>query len=86
MVSRRMIVTNAEGLHLRSAGKFVEKMNRFECSVTILFKDARVDGKSLLNIMMAWIKCGAEIEIECDGADEDEALEAAVHVIEKELM
>ena len=35
--------------------------------------------------MLACIKCGSEIEIECDGADEQQALEAVVDVIENGL-
>ena len=43
------------------------------------------NGKSLLNIIGACIKCGAEIEIECNGPDEEEALKAAIEMIESGL-
>ena len=85
MVSCKILVTDPAGLHLRSAGEFVDEMNRFASSVTILFKDQRIDGKSLLNIMMGGIKCGAEIEVECSGEDEAEALAAAIRIIGNEL-
>lgn len=85
MVSRKITVTNSEGLHMRSGGIFAEKMGQFQSRVTILFKDERIDGKSIINIMLSCIKCGSQIEIECDGEDENQALAAAVHIIENEL-
>ena len=36
-------------------------------------------------LMSACIKCGAEIEIQCDGPDENEALKAAVDLVESGL-
>ena len=35
--------------------------------------------------MSACIKCGAEIELQCDGPDENDALDAAVKLIESGL-
>jgi phosphotransferase system HPr-like phosphotransfer protein len=40
---------------------------------------------SLLNIIAACIKCGSEIELVCDGPDENEALAEAVSMIESGL-
>ena len=36
----------------------------------------------MLLIIAACIKCGAEVTVECDGADEKEALAKAVELIE----
>lgn len=83
MVSKKVVLKNPEGLHLRTGGKFVEEMNKFQSSVTIIFNDSRIDGKSLINIILACIKCGAEIEIECSGDDEQQALLTAVDVLEQ---
>ena len=85
MVSRKVIVKNADGLHLRTAKKLIDKTIDFKSSVTIIFRDTRIDAKSIINIMLACIKCGSEIEIECEGEDEQQALEAAVDVIENGL-
>lgn len=85
MVSRKIIVTNPDGFHLRTAKKLIDKTSGFTSNITIIFKDTRIDAKSIINIMLACIKCGSEIEIECDGADEQQALEAVVDVIENGL-
>ncbi len=81
MVSQKMLVVNEVGLHMRPAGVFANEMSKFECDVNILYKDAKINAKSLLNIMSACIKCGAQIIVECDGIDENEALSKADELI-----
>ena len=81
MVSQKMIITNPVGLHLRPAGVFANEMMAYECDVRIIYKDSTVNAKSLLSIMAACIKCGAEIVVECEGVDEREALKKAEELI-----
>ena len=81
MVSQKMIITNPVGLHLRPAGVFANEMMKYECDVRIIYKDSTVNAKSLLSIMAACIKCGAEIVVECEGVDEREALKKAEELI-----
>ena len=81
MVRQKIIVVNHEGLHLRPAGVFAQQMDRFDCDVTIRYKETKVNGKSLLSILAACIKCGSEIDIECDGSDEHEAISKAIELI-----
>lgn len=49
-------------------------MGKFACDVTIVFGDKRINAKSLINIISACIKTGAEITFECDGEDEEAAM------------
>jgi phosphocarrier protein len=60
-------------------------MAKFDSDVTINFNGKATNGKSLLNIIGACIKCGSEVEIQCDGADEEEALKTAIEMIESGL-
>ena len=39
-----------------------------------LYLDKRINAKSLINIISACIKTGAEITFECDGEDEEAAM------------
>lgn len=81
MVSKNLMIINAVGLHLRPAGVFASEMMKFNCEVTIIFKDKRINAKSMLGIMAAEIKCGSEITVECDGTDEIRALSRAEELI-----
>ena len=85
MVSQKVTLTNGQGFHMRPAGVFANAMSKYSCDVTIKFNGNDINGKSLMNIIAACIKCGSEVEICCDGADENEALKAAVELIESGL-
>ena len=81
MVSQKVTINNPQGLHMRPAGVLA----KFDSDVTINFNCKATNGKSLLNIIGACIKCGSEVEIQCDGADEEEALKTAIEMIESGL-
>lgn len=85
MVSKKVTLVNAQGFHMRPASVFATAMGKYSCNVTILFNGNQYNAKSLLNIIAACIKCGSEIEIVCDGPDENEALADAVERIESGL-
>ena len=74
MVSRTYTISNAEGLHMRPAGVVAKEMAKFSSNVTIVFAEKRINAKSLINIISACIKTGAEVTFECDGEDEEAAI------------
>ena len=77
MVSKEFTIKNKMGFHMRPANVFVTEMTKYASSVNIIF-----NGKSIMNIMAACIKCGSTITVECDGADENEMLAEATELIE----
>ena len=82
MTSKTLTITNAQGFHMRPAGAFATAMAKFNSNVTIKFNGSDVNGKSLMNIIAAGIKCGSTIEIVCEGDDENAALDSAVALVE----
>ena len=72
MVSKKVTVTNPEGLHMRPAGVFTKAVAAFESDVTINFGGQSFNGKSIMNV----------IEIVCDGSDEEAALAKAVELVQ----
>ncbi len=85
MVSQKITVTNEQGMHMRPASVFSQAMTPFALDVKILFNGNTYDAKSVMMLMSACIKCGAEIEVQCDGADEQDALNKAIELIEAGL-
>ena len=81
MVSRKLQVVNPTGLHLRPAGIVCQAAMKFKSRIMILHKEKQLNAKSVLNMMTSGIKCGAEIEVQCTGEDEAEALEAICNLI-----
>ena len=74
MLSKTITINNDEGLHMRPAGIVAKEMGKFVCDVSILFGDKKINAKSLINIISACIKKGAEVTFECDGEDEEAAM------------
>lgn len=74
MVSQKIIIKNESGLHARPAGVLAQAAMKCASNVTILVGEKRIQAKSILNIMAAAIKCGTEIELQCDGQNEEEDL------------
>ena len=74
MVSRTFTISNTEGLHMRPAGIIAKEMGKFSCNITLVFGEKRINAKSLINIISACIKSGAEVTFECDGEDEEAAI------------
>ena len=85
MVTQKTIIKNTPGLHLRPAGFFCKTAVQFKSKITFQFKDTTANAKSLLSVLGACIKRGDEIELCCDGEDEQEALQAMLKIIEDGL-
>lgn len=82
MVSRKVVVSNPTGLHLRPAGLFCKTAAEFKCSIKFKTDKGISSAKSVLSVLGACVKCGDELEIICDGVDEEKALETMVELVE----
>ncbi len=85
MVSQKVIIKNPTGLHLRPAGILCKEAMKFKSLVTFKFRDNIANAKSVLSVLGACVKCGDEIEITCEGEDEEDALKTLVGAIESGL-
>lgn len=82
MVSKNFTITNKMGFHMRPANVFVTAMTKYASDVFVVFNGNKINGKSIMNIMAACIKCGSDITVECEGADEEAMLAEAAQLIE----
>ena len=85
MVSQRVMITNPTGLHLRPAGVLCNKAMEFQSKITFQFNDYHANAKSMLSVLGACVKSGDEIEISCDGIDEETALQEVISAINSGL-
>jgi len=81
MVRTKVQVKNEFGLHLRPAGYLADAAMKFESDVKLRYNGKTVNGKSLLSVLSLGIKGNYIVEVECSGADEEEALAAVLNVI-----
>ncbi|GAB4172461.1 MAG: HPr family phosphocarrier protein [Wenzhouxiangellaceae bacterium] len=80
-VTERVRLTNKLGLHARAASRLVRAASAFDCEVWLTRDGRRVNGKSIMGVLMLAAPCGAELEIECFGSDEQQALRTLVELI-----
>jgi phosphocarrier protein len=85
MVSQKVTVKNPTGLHLRPAGILCKEAMRFRSMITFRFKHGTANAKSVLSVLGACIKSGDEIELICEGEDEEKALQSLIQSIENGL-
>ena len=74
MKTEKIILKNETGLHARPASEIAKIASKYQCTINLIVIDKTINAKSILNIMAAGIKSSTEIEIQCDGADEEAAL------------
>ncbi len=82
MILEKVTIQNRTGLHARPATALVKLAGRFESEFYIYMHGYRVNGKSILGVMTLAAEQGAELELELDGPDEQEAAEAIIALIE----
>ena len=86
IVRKKLIVKNKQGLHARPAALFVQVANRFEANITVIREGEKVNGKSIMGILMLGAEQGSEIVLEADGKDAEAALMELEQVLAREDM
>lgn len=69
LVVKKLIVKNKQGLHARPAALFVQIANKFDARITVMRDDEKVNGKSIMGILMLGAEKGSSIVIEAEGDD-----------------
>ncbi len=82
MYSKNVTIENQVGLHARPATFFIQKANEFKSSIWVEKDTRRVNAKSLLGVLSLGIVGGVNINIIADGSDEQDAVDALVHLVE----
>jgi phosphocarrier protein len=62
-------ILNALGLHARAAAQLVKVANRYKCEVSVEWGGQRVNGKSIMGVLMLAAAQGAQIRVRCEGED-----------------
>ena len=76
MIEKQLQIVNKLGLHARAAAKLVSLAANFEASVDLEKDGQRVNGKSIMGVMMLAAAQGTDIELVVSGDDAEAALDA----------
>ena len=82
MFVKDVTVQNQVGLHARPATYFIQKANEFKSSIWVEKEERKVNAKSLLGVLSLGIMGDTGIRIIASGADEEQAVNALVSLVE----
>lgn len=85
MVSGKVKIINKLGIHLRPATLLSKNAIEFQSNISLKKGTSLVNVKSVLGVLGACVKQNDEVEIICDGPDEEEAYKKIVKLIEDGL-
>src|SRR5437867_4334530 len=74
LMTKDLLVANKLGIHARPAALFVKTANRFACEILVEKDGEKVNGKSIMGLMMLAAGPGSTLTIHADGHDASQAL------------
>ena len=85
IIKRKEKVKNKQGLHARPAAIFVQIANKFDSDIVVQKDSEKVNGKSIMGIMMLAAEYGSAVYITASGEDAHEAMDALEALLTGEL-
>ncbi|WP_088283426.1 HPr family phosphocarrier protein [Ideonella sp. A 288] len=76
MIQSTITISNKLGLHARASAKLTKLAGTFQSEIHMARNGRRINAKSIMGVMMLAAGMGSEVEIETDGPDEQQAMEA----------
>jgi phosphocarrier protein HPr len=73
-LTKELTVVNKLGIHARPAAMFVKTANRFTCDIFVEKDGERINGKSIMGLMMLAAGPGSKLRVHADGADAQAAI------------
>ncbi len=77
-----LTIRNRLGLHARAAALFVKKSSEFNSEVWVEKDGTRVNGKSIMGLLMLACPLGSSIMVKVEGVDEAQAFEELKNLVE----
>jgi phosphocarrier protein HPr len=74
IMTRDFRVSNKLGIHARPAAMFVKTANRFHCDIYVEKDGEKVNGKSIMGLMMLAAGPGSKVTVHAQGRDASQAL------------
>jgi phosphocarrier protein HPr len=81
-VKIELTIQNRNGLHARPAAMFVKTASRYQSDVWVEKDGERVNGKSIMGLMMLAAGRGSVLAVEAEGSDAETVLEELRKLVE----
>jgi len=81
MQQSKIEIINKLGLHARAAAKFVTLASQYQSEIFLEFHSKKINGKSIMGVMMLAASKGSELTLIVDGVDEEQATQAIITLV-----
>ena len=81
MVRENVRIISPSGLQMQPVADFSALADRFSCTVSVRANGFTVNAKSVLSLLAACVQRGDIMTIECDGPDEEEAMQSLIGLV-----
>jgi len=81
LLVRKMRVENEMGLHARPAALLVQAVEGLDCDIALEKDGEKVNGKSIMGIMILAAERGSEIIVSARGPDAERAMEEIGRIV-----
>jgi len=81
IIEKKIKIINPSGLHARPASLFVQVANKYDSEINVKKGKQKVNGKSIMGIMMLAAECGSKIVIVADGPDARDAIKELADIL-----
>ena len=85
VMTREFLIVNKLGIHARPAALFVKTANRFACDIFVEKDGEKVNGKSIMGLMMLAAGPGSKLLVHADGPDATKALAEIENLIKRKF-
>lgn len=82
MIKNSITISNKLGLHARASAKLTKLASAYPCEVWMSKGERRINAKSIMGVMMLAAGLGSLVEVETEGEQEQEAMNALLALIE----
>ena len=81
MIKTTTTISNKLGLHARASAKLTKLAGSYPCEVWVSRGERRVNGKSIMGVMMLAAGMGSDIVVETNGDQEQQCMDALLALI-----
>ncbi|MCY1249337.1 Phosphocarrier protein NPr [compost metagenome] len=82
MIKTTTTISNKLGLHARASAKLTKLAGSYPCEVWMTKGERRINAKSIMGVMMLAAGIGSQVELETNGEQEQEAMDALLALID----
>lgn len=84
-MTKELLVANKLGIHARPAAMFVKTANRFQSEIFVEKDGEKINGKSIMGLMMLAAGPGSKLTVHAEGNDARQALAELEELVKRKF-